>query len=158
MYRKKYYKCDCNLECPEEDIFDDVKKAIERIEEGRKDILCGLNLICCCCKICEGTNQIERGICKIEKGLDNLCDALRCIEFECDFRNNSNIRNGVCGVKEATQTLKRGLCQLQHCCLCDAIEIIQCGLQELDESLCELVKGIEDIRDEREHRKRGRCC
>ncbi len=153
MYRKKYYKCD-HCDCEPEDILGEAQEGLRRIKDGRKDILCGLHLICCCCKICEGIRCIERGICKIEKGLDQLINGLKCLEFEWDCKNDSNFRNGVCGVRDALVCLKKGLCQLQKCCLCDGIESIQCGLQHLDEALCNLEKGIAGVGANR----RTVCC
>lgn len=149
MYRKKYYKCECN--CEPEDLLGGAQAGIKRIKDGRKDILCGLHLICCCCKICEGIRLIERGICKIEKGLEELIDGLKCLEFECDYKNDSNFRNGVCGVRDALVCLKKGLCQLKNCCLCDGVESIQCGLQHLDEALCYLEKAMDDAVGGRRH-------
>ncbi|HZK01684.1 MAG TPA: hypothetical protein VFC96_02355 [Anaerovoracaceae bacterium] len=156
MYRKKFYKCDC-CDCEPEDVFGNVEDAIRRIKDGRKDILHGLHLICCCCRICEGIRCIERGICKIEKGLAELVDGLKCFEFECDYKNDSNIKAGICGVKDALHCLKKGLCQLQNCCLCDGIESIQCGLQYLDEALCYLEKGVGDMKCQKESWRKG-CC
>jgi hypothetical protein len=158
MYKKKYYKCDCNIKCAQEDVLGEATNGINKIKDGRKDILYGLHLICCCCKISEGIRYIERGICKIEKGLNELVNGLRCYEFELDCKNNQNIRNGICGVREALRVLKKGLCQLKNCCLCDGIESIQCGLQILDEALCCLENGMSDVKGERDDCIRGRCC
>jgi hypothetical protein len=153
MYKNKYYNCGPRCNCGEEDVLGEVQKGLNLINDGFKDILCGLNLICCHCKICEGIKYIERGICKIEKGLDLVVNGLTCIEFECDYRNNGNIKNGVCGIKEALRQLKKGLCQLEKCCLCDGIESIQCGLHHLEQGVCSLTKGIKDIRDQQGYRR-----
>lgn len=158
MYRKKYYNCNCDVKCEQPNVLGTAEESLCRIEEGRKDILCGLHLICCCCKICEGMKRIERGICRMEKGLEGFVGGLQGLEFECDYRNNNNIKEGVCGIKEALHCLKKGLCQLQNCCLCDGIETVQCGLQILDGGLCHLTKGLEEVRGDLDSGRRCRCC
>lgn len=157
MYKNRYFNCGPACKCGDEDVLGDAQKGIDLIKSGFKDVLCGLDLICCRCRISEGIRCIERGLCKIEKGLDAVIDGLKCIEFECDYRNNGNIKNGICGIQDGIRHLKRGVCQLNKCCLCDGIESVQCGLRAVEEGLCYLIKGIDDIRGERE-RKCECCC
>jgi hypothetical protein len=146
MYRNKYYNCGPRCDCEEADVLGQVQAGIDLINKGFKEALCGLDLICCQCRICEGTKAIERALCRSEKGIDMVVNGLTDLEYEYDFRNNCNIKNGIKGVKEGNRFLRKGLCQLQKCCLCDGIESIQCGLQCLEQGLCYLTKGVNDLR------------
>lgn len=153
MYRNKL--CDCS-QCKQVDSIDEIQKGIYKIEEGIKDIQRGLELICCC-RIREGIKCIEQGLCEVVKGLDDVIDALKDFEFECDYRSNEAIKAGVCGLKDGIKGVQEGLCELQNCCLCEGIESVKEGLKDLQEGLCTLVKGVNDVIDERNSRRKHKC-
>jgi hypothetical protein len=155
MHKNRYYFCKCD--CEQEDVLDAIERGICRIKEGIKDVKIGLDLICCC-RIQEGIKCIEKGLCKLEKGLDEVVEGLRDVEFECDYRSNMNIVEGICDLKDGVRGVREGLCQLKKCCLCEGLESIQCALHDLDEGLCKLVKGVAEIRDERDMRRKKKFC
>ncbi|MFA7660841.1 MAG: hypothetical protein WCX60_06560 [Anaerovoracaceae bacterium] len=156
MNRDRCCKCRCDF-CEPGDILDEILEAIRGVEEGIKDIVCGLEDICCC-RIQEGIRGIERGLCKVDKCLDKVIDGLRDVEFECDYRSNMNIKEGICDLKDGIRGVQEGLCQLKNCCLCEGLESVQCGLHDLQEGLCNLVRGVDDLSDERDRRRKSKCC
>jgi len=158
MFRNRYYNCSCECKCEQPDVLDEIQESICQIKEGIKYTKCGFDLICCRCRICEGIRCIEKGTCFAEKGLAGVVDGVKSIEFECEYRCNANIKNGVCGINEGVRSLREAICRLRHCCLCEGIENVQSGLCQLEEGLCYLVKGIDDLKSEEDCRKKSKSC
>ena len=152
MYRNRCnsYKCECD--CEQLDVLEEIQKGICKIKEGIKFIQNGLDAICCC-KICEGI----KCICLVEQGLKDVIKGLRDVEFECDYRSNVCIKEGICDLKDGVRGVQEGLCQLQKCCLCEGLESVQCGLKDLEQGLCTLIKGVNEISDERDRRRKTKC-
>ncbi len=155
MYRNR--QCNCSCECNQVDAIEDIQRSICKIKAGIKDIQNGLNDICCC-RISEGIKCIENGLCKAKKGLYDVIEGLKDFEFECDYRSNTGIKDGVCGIKDGVKGVQEGLCDLQNGCLCEGIVNVREGLQDLEEGLCNLIKGVSDINDEREKRRKNKGC
>lgn len=152
MYKSKQCNCD---QCQVNEV-DAIQDAVCKIKEGIQGIQDGLDTICCC-RIREGINGIAEGLCKVKNGLADVIDSLKDYEFECDYRSNANIKNGVCDTKDGVKGVQEGLCRLQNCCLCEGIEGVQDGLQDLESGLCNLVKGVNQLNDERDNRKNNKC-
>ena len=154
MYRNKNACCDCNRFNP----VDAIEKGICKLKEGVKGIQCGLENICCRCKIREGIKDIQDGLCDVEKGLCEVIEGLKDLEFECDCTCNKDLREAICDVKDAVMGVQEGLNCLKNCCLCDGIECVREALKDLEKGVCDLVEAVNDVLEAREKRRKHRGC
>lgn len=146
----RYDWCECDRVAG----IDDIKKGICKIEEGIKDIRCGLKKLCKC-QVREGIKYIQKGLCKLEKG---LCCVVKGLEdYDGCSEGKHKIKEGICDIKEGIKCIGMGLCDVCKCDVCKGVASIQAGLECVEKGLCNLVEGLKDILNDMDIKRKHRC-
>ena len=127
--------------------------------EQIKDALCTIKeAVKCICKIlkdiecCRGNLQrntilINKYLDVIADAIDEIEDALRCIDPRCNKQAVQSIREGLCDLKKGVKCVRAGNCKIQNGYLKCGLEQAQAGVRELCEGIKDISKGLCKLND-----------